>query len=78
MSDPLGNTPQVITAPYQQNSARMEWDLKSGKLLSGDLTLAPALSYVWNHTSQLQPQTPLSATGGPPPAPAPGPAVGPA
>ena len=73
MSDPLGNTPQVITAPYQQNSARMEWDLKSGKLLSGDLTLAPALSYVWNHTSQLQPQTPLSATGGPPPAPAPGP-----
>ncbi|HEY7833816.1 MAG TPA: hypothetical protein VIG30_09625 [Ktedonobacterales bacterium] len=67
-----GGQPRVIAAPYQQNIARMEWDLSSGTLISSALTLTPALGYQWGAGGKLLAQSPISTTAAlaaPPPGP---------
>ena len=74
-----GTTPKVYLAPYTLprtgQAPGMEWDLQTGKLLAGALSLPPALSYSWGPNGALLPLQPLNSTT-PPPAAAPPAAVG--
>ena len=62
LADVANGSQRVITAPYRDSGARLEWDLTSGRLVSSSVTLPPALSYQWGANGALLPQEPLNTT----------------
>ncbi len=62
VANPTGGATRVIAAPYREGAAPLEWDLTSGRLITGALNLTPALGYRWGAAGALIAQSPLSAT----------------